>query len=72
MFLGEELLVFCPTPNLEKQPPSAVRYCLCKFTAKIHIWQQSSLASTRGGSMPWWGCWNTGTWDFVLLQCYVA
>jgi hypothetical protein len=33
MFLGEELLVLRPTPNLDKHPLSAVRYCLFKFAA---------------------------------------
>jgi hypothetical protein len=39
MFLGQELLVHPPTPNLEKHPSSAVHYCSFKFAATIHIWR---------------------------------
>jgi hypothetical protein len=38
-FLGEKLLVLRPTPNLDKHPLTAVRYCFLKLAAAIHIWQ---------------------------------
>jgi hypothetical protein len=52
---GEELLVPRPTPKLEDQPLSAVRYCLFNiFAANLHTWRVSPPSATWGRAMPWW------------------
>jgi hypothetical protein len=41
-FYGEELLTPRPTPKLEDNPLSTVRYCLFTiFAATLHIWRPS-------------------------------
>jgi hypothetical protein len=48
VFYGDDLLTPRPTPILEENPLSAVRYCLLNlFAAALHIGGRSSIRNLR-------------------------